>query len=98
MKNKKKINNRRRGKAQGKNWATIAPRFTYVNFFLSVLPLLESFILISEQKEPQIHLLHRMLVENFWTILVFFMKVFNDTSLDKFCRFCSNDKNFLYWR
>ena len=55
------------------------------NLFMSVLPLVKSFILTFEQKEPLTHRLHRSLVENFRVFLGCFMKfeVINNTSYNK---------------
>ena len=55
------------------------------NLFMSVLPLVKSFILTFEQKEPLTHRLHRSLVENFRAFLGCFMKfeVINNTSYNK---------------
>ena len=44
------------------------------NLFMSVLPLVKSFILTFEQKEPLIHRLHRSLVQTFHALLGCFMK------------------------
>lgn len=43
------------------------------NFFIAVLPLFKSFILIFEQKEPQIHKLHDMMSQTLRTFLSCFM-------------------------
>ena len=43
------------------------------NFFISVLPLFKSFVLIFEQKEPNIHKLHDMMTQTLRTFLSCFM-------------------------
>ena len=44
------------------------------NAYLTIFPLFKSMVLIFEQKEPQVHKLHDMMINNLRSFLVCFMK------------------------
>ena len=57
----------------------------YANCYTTILPLFKSLVLVFEQKEPQIHNIHNMMVNNLRTFLACFMKfeVIKDLSAKK---------------
>ena len=44
------------------------------NSYTTILPLFKSMVLVFEQKEPQVHKLHDMMVNNLQSFLACFMK------------------------
>ena len=44
------------------------------NAYLTIFPLFKSTVLIFEQKEPQVHKLHDMMINNLRSFFVCFMK------------------------
>ena len=64
----------RKKRIYGKLWGMKDMTVLIIQQYLVVFPMFKSFVLVFEQKTPQIHKTHDKLVEVFRNFLAFFMK------------------------